>query len=201
MRKINRILLDNKTQNKLNEWKEYNLKWVRETLKKMQRYEDWVLCCYCECELKDNSFHDIEHVKPKSKFKEETFNWNNLLLCCNKCNRSYKKDSYEEWFLNPSEEWYSFESNFDFNEECFYITKTNEAKITTDIVKLNDKYKHSFKSRLELMNYLQNNFEEYKKDNLSNDLIKKYIKRDFILKWELDSFWNWLLSKLINKLD
>ena len=200
MRKINRINLDTWTQIELNENRKYNLPWVKEKLREMQSYRWGILCCYCECELKDNSYYDIEHVKPKKKFPSEKFVWNNLLLCCNRCNRSYKNDDYKNWFLNPSDTWYSFEENFDFNEECFYLTKNSNAELTCDITKLNDKDKHSFKSRLKLTNKLQKKLEFYKKNVLSNDKIIEGLKMDLMLEWELESFWNWFLERLLRNL-
>lgn len=221
MRKINRVLLNSRTQGNL-EWKKAKLcealsnwitdkqikdlqKWyalnnVKSTLNNMQNYKWNILCCYCETKNSNSPF-EIEHVKPKWKswYEKFCFDWDNLLYSCRYCNGSYKQDNYEAWFLNPSDTWYSFDSNFDFDEKCFYIAKNSNAELTRDITKLNEKDKHSFKSRLELMNILQKNLEEYKEDKLSDSVIEKYIIRDFMQRWELDSFWNWLLWKLLNK--
>ena len=55
---------------------------VREALRKMYRDQ----CCYCEGRIKDVSYDHIEHRRPKSKFREQVFNWDNLHLACPKCN-------------------------------------------------------------------------------------------------------------------
>jgi hypothetical protein len=55
---------------------------VRQALRKMYRG----LCCYCEGRIGDVSFDHIEHHKPKIKFPQDTFNWDNLHLACEKCN-------------------------------------------------------------------------------------------------------------------
>ena len=43
-------------------------------------------CCYCEGPVGEQSYSRIEHRRPKSKFPEETFEWNNLHLVCEICN-------------------------------------------------------------------------------------------------------------------
>ena len=43
-------------------------------------------CCYCEGRIKDVSHDHIEHRQPKSKFRDKTFDWDNLHLACPKCN-------------------------------------------------------------------------------------------------------------------
>ena len=55
---------------------------VREALQKMYRDQ----CCYCEGRIKDVSYDHIEHRQPKSKFRDRTFDWDNLHLACQKCN-------------------------------------------------------------------------------------------------------------------
>lgn len=222
MRKINRLDLDKKTSNNLKEkekkllqaiydWensrkikelqKGYALTDVKRKLELMQDFDWEPLCCYCETK-KGGSPLEIEHIKPKWKpwYEKFTFDWNNLLYSCRSCNWSYKQDNYVDWFLNPSKDNYSFDDNFDFNEECFYINKNTNAEITSEILKLNDKWKHSFSSRLQLCLDLQKNLEEYKKDWLPKDLVKKYLKRDLKQKRELETFWNWLFEILIDDL-
>ncbi len=46
------------------------------------------ICNYCE----HNEANDIEHIKPKSFFPENTFDWTNYLLACKQCNTAYKLD-------------------------------------------------------------------------------------------------------------
>ena len=60
---------------------------------------------YCEEKILSSQFGDIEHIKPKSKFQELEFEWNNLGLVCSKCN-SAKHDKYDEEtpFINPYDE-------------------------------------------------------------------------------------------------
>ena len=62
-------------------------------------------CMYCEEKILSSQFGDIEHIKPKAKFKELEFTWDNLGLVCSKCNNA-KSDNYDEEnpFINPYSE-------------------------------------------------------------------------------------------------
>lgn len=56
------------------------------------------LCCYCESRIGVAEFGHIEHRKPKRKYPESTFDWENLHLACPKCNIA-KGNKYDE--TNP----------------------------------------------------------------------------------------------------
>ena len=43
-------------------------------------------CAYCESKLQHISYGDVEHIVPKSKKTEKTFEWSNLTLACDICN-------------------------------------------------------------------------------------------------------------------
>jgi uncharacterized protein (TIGR02646 family) len=61
-------------------------------------------CMYCESSISHIDHGDVEHIKPKSKFPAETYNWDNLGYACSKCNREYKNDYYDTKLINPFEE-------------------------------------------------------------------------------------------------
>ena len=63
---------------------------VRKALEDM--YEG--LCCYCEGRVGVVEFGHIEHRKPKDKYPQETFDWDNLHLACTTCN-TLKGDKYD----------------------------------------------------------------------------------------------------------
>lgn len=46
------------------------------------------ICCYCE----NNEGTDIEHIDSKRVFPEMTFDWDNYLLACTRCNSTHKSD-------------------------------------------------------------------------------------------------------------
>lgn len=64
-------------------------------------------CAYCESDISPVAYGDIEHFRPKNAYqvaKKERLNypgyywvamdWNNLLLSCTTCNRTYKKNQF-----------------------------------------------------------------------------------------------------------
>jgi uncharacterized protein (TIGR02646 family) len=63
-------------------------------------------CMYCESVI-DATGAQVEHIKPKSKYPELTFEWTNLGYTCPDCNgKKYKGDKYDEScpFINPYDE-------------------------------------------------------------------------------------------------
>ena len=54
-------------------------------------------CCYCESIIGKEyaTYGRIEHLKPKSIFHNECYNWNNLHWSCEVCNTSYKGDNWD----------------------------------------------------------------------------------------------------------
>jgi len=59
-------------------------------------------CMYCESKIEHNSFAHVEHIKPKAKFPELEFVWENLGFSCQRCN-THKGEKYDEVtpFINP----------------------------------------------------------------------------------------------------
>ena len=61
----------------------YNNSEVVQALLTMQHHK----CCYCEIHIAEWGLgKQVEHFRPKSKFKELMYDWNNLLLACGECN-------------------------------------------------------------------------------------------------------------------
>lgn len=86
-------------------------------------------CAYCESKIKHVSDPHIEHYRPKSKFPELTFAWDNLLLACGQCNSTkYKGDKFPEAsedgpYINPCAD--DPEDHFQF----VYIPKAKLASV------------------------------------------------------------------------
>jgi uncharacterized protein (TIGR02646 family) len=84
----------------------YRHRQVREALEAMFHGK----CAYCESQIVHVSDAHIEHYRPQSKFPHGTFDWDNLLLACGKCNSArYKGDSFPEVheggpLVNPCED-------------------------------------------------------------------------------------------------
>ncbi len=63
-------------------------------------------CMYCESKIIHIDYGDVEHIKPKSKYPLLEFSWDNLGFACTVCNRTYKKNKYDDTIplLNPYDE-------------------------------------------------------------------------------------------------
>jgi uncharacterized protein (TIGR02646 family) len=59
-------------------------------------------CMYCESKIEHNSYAHVEHIKPKKKFPELEFTWDNLGFSCQICNTN-KGEKYDKTtlFINP----------------------------------------------------------------------------------------------------
>lgn len=65
--------------------------------------ETYCKCVYCESKIGHNCPGDIEHKIPKSARPDLIFEWNNMTISCNECNRR-KADYYVPscMFLDPN---------------------------------------------------------------------------------------------------
>lgn len=62
-------------------------------------------CIYCESKISHIYYADVEHIKPKEKFPQLKFSWENLGFVCAKCNGIKKDKFYQETpFINPYED-------------------------------------------------------------------------------------------------
>ncbi len=50
-------------------------------------------CCYCEKDISD-SYQQVEHFRPKAIYYWLAHSWDNLLLCCDRCN-GFKSDTFD----------------------------------------------------------------------------------------------------------
>ena len=78
-------------------------------LKKSLIEEQNGICCYCECKLIDDDSH-IEHIKPRSKYKDLQLSYDNIVCSCQMPNKNYEqrhcaitKDNWfdEKLFISP----------------------------------------------------------------------------------------------------
>lgn len=109
---------------------------VKTALKDM--YEG--LCCYCESPIGIQTYERIEHLKPKSLFNSECFNWENLHFACEVCNTSYKKDNWDPInpILDPTKDNISLHLAIDLNTgEIVSINNSARALTTIEHTGLN----------------------------------------------------------------
>jgi uncharacterized protein (TIGR02646 family) len=58
-------------------------------------------CCYCEGKVELTSYLHIEHFKPKSRYKNLCYDYNNLHYCCERCNIT-KGTKYSTRMFSPT---------------------------------------------------------------------------------------------------
>lgn len=59
-------------------------------------------CAFCECKPSEGGNIEVEHFKPKSIYPDSTFEWDNFLPSCRKCNGlKSDHDTVKEPIINP----------------------------------------------------------------------------------------------------
>lgn len=129
-------------------------------------------CSYCERYL-NGDFGDVEHFRPKKAYQQSfgsamnwpgyywlAYNWDNLLLSCSECNRSFKKNLFPledehkrdvphrnvtqevSLLINPTSEdpgrFVCFEEHI-VKARVIDGAESSKGKATIDILKLNDR--------------------------------------------------------------
>ena len=63
-------------------------------------------CMYCESRITHIDYGDVEHFRPKEKYPDLEFAWQNLGIACARCNREFKRDKFDETipFIDPFDE-------------------------------------------------------------------------------------------------
>ena len=63
-------------------------------------------CCYCESKIgRKDSFPEVEHFKPKSKYEDDVLDWSNLICVCSRCNKKkWDHDVVLYPIINPTTE-------------------------------------------------------------------------------------------------
>lgn len=81
---LRRAVTDAEKENAVNKYRHAQIKDALESL-------FYGKCAYCESKIKQVAYPQIEHYRPKSKFPDLTFEWENLLLACSVCNSTEHK--------------------------------------------------------------------------------------------------------------
>lgn len=142
--------------------KRYNHSEVKTALKAMFHKK----CAFCESHITHVDYGQIEHFKPKSKYPELCFEWDNFLLSCAICNgKSNKGDKFplaheDGPFVNPVDEepndFFKFE--YDTTTKMFLLFPKNKRAMTTiKILGLNrdDLAEFRTKELLKIIDYLE----------------------------------------------
>lgn len=73
-----------RSENRRENWDNFSKTDEYKELKSHLSDEQEGLCCYCEVSINGNGDTHIEHHKPKSKHRRDTFKYQNLFACCQK---------------------------------------------------------------------------------------------------------------------
>lgn len=108
------------------------------TVKNVLNLETNGKCAYCESKLKHISFGDIEHISPKIYRPDLVFEWSNITLACEECNRTRKKDYYStsEPLVNPYTE-DPHEFLFAVGPMIMHNLGNSKGMITKEVLELN----------------------------------------------------------------
>ena len=120
---------------------------TREALESMQTREGHVFCAYCEGEIHDSHGH-IEHLAPRARFPERTFEWTNLFLSCDagmhcgrykdKHDRSYEPDEVIHPDADEPDNFFFFSSTGDCEIRAgLSPTDRKRAELTLRVLNLN----------------------------------------------------------------
>jgi len=78
------------------------IKYRHEKVKAALVIETHGKCVYCESKFLHVHHGDVEHILPKSLYKNKTFEWTNLTLACEICNQNKSnRDPNLEHIINP----------------------------------------------------------------------------------------------------
>ena len=168
-------------------------------------------CAYCE--TKDFN-PEIEHYRPKSKYKYLSYEWSNLMPACSNCNNSKSNKfpvkneiSIEElkkigtnlnklnekeqpYILNPETD--NLKEHFTFNTFDEIYSNTKKGKITICVCKLNDetlihRRQKAYNSILDIVKMAKLNNDTIGKEALH--IINEKIKTNQKAEGEYSLFW------------
>jgi len=102
-------------------------------------------CAYCEVKTEASDWGNIEHYRPKSRFPELAFDWDNLLWACSRCNSGCKGDEFPEAsdggpVLNPCDDEPTEHLVFDLDpvaELANVYGETTRGQTTVEVLQLN----------------------------------------------------------------
>lgn len=147
-------------------------------------------CAFCECKPGESGNIEVEHFEPKSIYPELTFDWDNLLPVCRKCNEA-KADSDTRIapIINPAKEDPETLLTYDILRIIPRDGSGEEDKAKKTIEVCNLNCKRLYDARIKLMESLTSYFDELKD------------KIEIILKADTEQKRKYRITKLKNSLD
>lgn len=149
----------------------YNKKYGKQPVKNALEDMCFGKCVYCDRKILSLKSAHIEHFKPKSKYIDLTFDWNNLLYCCSDCNQN-KSDQFpiddngDYLLIDPTDVTCDIYKHLIFKLENEYAEikyKDKRGEVVRDILKLNEQNKYLRADRSEKFRVLYKQFELFTK--------------------------------------
>jgi uncharacterized protein (TIGR02646 family) len=175
-----------KTVNQRYGHKEIKLRLIEETNHK---------CAYCESKITAVDHGDIEHIEPKSKVPNKTFDWDNLTLCCRKCNQN-KRDYYNPRnpLINP------YLNNPE--EEIVFLgpiisPRTERARLTVKLLQL-DRVE-LFESRVNYIKQIQPLIDLFVKED--DEILKQMTYQDILKFTDKKNEYSSMMKSVVATLD
>ena len=102
-------------------------------------------CAYCESKIEAVTWGHVDHYRPKSRFPEKAFDWDNLLWACPRCNSGCKGDQFPEApdggpIVNPCEDEPGDHLRFEWDPVARLANvwgETERGRTTEDVLQLN----------------------------------------------------------------
>ena len=167
---------DNHTSEEIkNEWNAFTKSVLKkktlENLKEMFKN----CCAYCEGKYVVTSSSQIEHFKPKSLYPNLMFDYNNMNLSCELCNKA-KLNKFDEKLINPTvDEPYE---HIQF-KAYMIVPKDERGKTTIDMFKLNSNERVNIKKAKYIPIY---NRLEIIKEEVDNIKLEKEKVNEWFIK-------------------
>lgn len=90
-------------------------------------------CAFCECKPAEGGNIEVEHFRPKSIYPKLTFEWDNFLPSCRKCNLSKSNhDTEASPIVNP----YDIDPELLFHYEDIRIKAINENELGKNTIRV-----------------------------------------------------------------
>lgn len=164
--------------------KRYNHDEIKSSLKVMFNKK----CAFCESHITHIDYGQIEHFKPKSKYPDLCFEWNNFLLSCTVCNgisnkgNKFPLEDEGGPFVNPIEEIPDDFFKFEFDEvtkQFFVFPKNKRALITIKELGINrDDLLENRTIELSKIIYMLDIVLEKNQDEVLEGFINEFSKKD-----------------------
>jgi uncharacterized protein (TIGR02646 family) len=110
---------------------------VKSALHSVLMREQFYICAYCMVSINDEHAH-IEHIKPQSKFPNQTLDYDNLLVSCDsKENCGNEKGDWwdSSLFISPLEP--DCETEFTYTPDGRIVSNSSRGMKTIEVLNLN----------------------------------------------------------------